>query len=222
MSGTRTTHVSNNARAKPLLAALALSGFGLFIAAPTPGNVGGCSGASASRPVAMGNIELPPMEAETPEYAYFDRGLCSHVCTRLMQCRSLCLSLSEQGRSQIRNAQGDVLECNDNTLYDPANIEALRGAFRVCVRERGGLRDFVEQGVQPPNPPEGVVFGLPQCPHACPCGMRENYAPVEWDVQTCGDAVLSLTCDQINGPGTIFGAFTNAPSECLSACKPCR
>ena len=212
MSGTRKTDASHTARSKPLFAALALSGFGLFVAAPTPGNVGGCGGANASRPIQPGNLEANP--PETPEYLYFDRGLCGHMCTRLIQCRSLCTSLSNPPEI-CRNPDGST---NETAIYEPQNASQLAQAFATCTRERGGIRDFVEQGNNASQP----VFGLAQCPHACPCGMRDNYAPVEWDVQTCGDAVLSLSCDQLNTSGTVFGAFTNAPPECLSACKPCR
>lgn len=187
---------------RPLPAALALSGFALFIAAPTPGNVGGCGGSAASTPIQPGNLSANP--PETPEHIYFDRGLCSHVCTRLIQCRSLCTALS-------RPPEG----CDDNTIYNPERAPDLAEAFRRCVRDRGGIRDFTEQG----NGSSTAVFGIDTCPHACPRGMRPGYNLTQWDVQTCGDAVLNLSCTQVNASGTVFGAFTNAPPECLSACQ---
>ncbi len=163
---------------RPLPAAVALSGFALFIAAPTPGNVGGCGGSAASTPI--------------------------QLCTRLIQCRSLCTALS-------RPPEG----CDDSTIYSPERAPDLAEAFRRCVRDRGGLRDFVEQG----NASSPAVFGIDTCPHLCPRGMRPGYNLTQWDVQTCGDAVLNLSCEQLNTSGTVFGAFTNAPPECLSACQ---
>lgn len=189
-------------RTRPLFAALALTGFGLFIAAPTPGNVGGCGGTHANTPIQPGDLTVNP--PETPEYLYFDRGLCSHVCTRLIQCRSLCGALS---------SPPDNCDDSEGFYNDGAR---LAEAFRRCVRDRGGLRESGMTG----SGQSVTIFGLAQCPHACPRGLRPGYALTEWDVQTCGDAVLNLSCEALHASGTIYGAFAYPPTECLSACQP--
>lgn len=80
-----------------------------FIAAPTPGDIGGCGGAD-------GNVDIPGAQAEA-EYDYFDQGLCSHLCFRLRECGVLCRSIQSPGA-----------DCNNES--ESAFIQCVRGNLR--------------------------------------------------------------------------------------------
>jgi hypothetical protein len=83
-----------------------------FIAAPTPGDVGGCGGANA-------NVDIPGSQSEA-EYDYFDQGMCSHLCFRLRECGVLCRSNSGAGP-----------DCTNDS--EPAFIQCIRGNIRQDI-----------------------------------------------------------------------------------------
>lgn len=80
-----------------------------FIAAPTPGDVGGCGSENA-------NVDIPGTQSEA-EYDYFDQGMCSHLCFRLRECGVLCRSISNPGP-----------DCTNDS--EPAFIQCIRGNIR--------------------------------------------------------------------------------------------
>lgn len=143
---------------------------GLFVSAPTPGNVGGCGGNLASQRVES-------------EQQFFEDGLCSHFCLRLMECGVLCTALANPPAG-----------CDNN------NPSAE--AFAMCVR--GEINSD--------------YFGVSRCPRSC--GMVGTFqGAYQWDVQACGDAVLSRTCNE-RGPGSIGNLFREVPEECAHVCRP--
>jgi hypothetical protein len=121
------------------LARLAVFGFAsLFIMAPTPGNVGGCS--SSSQQIQPGNVNADP--PETAEWMYFDQGLCAGFCWRLRDCGVLCSALNPAHPQYPQNCQNDAPE-----------------AYAQCVR------GVTVNNIQPLN---SGIFGIGECPHACP------------------------------------------------------
>src|SRR5262245_34090751 len=86
---------------RPLATLVALALASLFLAAPTPGNVGGCGSQSASTAIDVDAGRPPPgvspmdlgRPAPSDEYAYFDRGLCASFCLRLRECGTLCRAM---------------------------------------------------------------------------------------------------------------------------------
>src|SRR4051812_2161499 len=107
---------SRNAFNRPLVRLAAFAFISLFIAAPTPGNVGGCSGTSA------GNVIADPDGAGpgTAEFEFFDRGLCGHFCQRLSQCGVLCQSLANPPPG-----------CSDDS--GEAFYECMRGSLKPSL-----------------------------------------------------------------------------------------
>lgn len=53
----------------------------LFLAGPTPGDVGGCGGDQSDVPL--------PTDSQG-EYDFFDQGICQAMCYRLRACNMLC------------------------------------------------------------------------------------------------------------------------------------
>jgi hypothetical protein len=88
----------------------------LFIAGPTPGDIGGCGGSEASTPI-QGS-------AAQSEYDYFDQGLCAHICLRLRECGVLCRALQDPGPN-----------CDPNSPN--AYIQCIRGALRADIFHTG-------------------------------------------------------------------------------------
>lgn len=145
------------------LVRLALVAFAsVFMAAPTPGNVGGCTSSHASRDsvVMPGDTTLNP--PETAEYMFFDRGLCSHFCWRLRECGLLCAGLGRDEGTCDNDApetfqdcvrgdiRGDVFgfprcphSCPEGTTYVQAyewDVEACGHA--VLARSCGSIQDI--------------------------------------------------------------------------------
>ncbi|MDP3279282.1 MAG: hypothetical protein Q8Q09_29090 [Deltaproteobacteria bacterium] len=158
-----------------------------FIAAPTPGNVGGCGSSYASTPVAP----LPGNVSQTAEAAYFEQGLCAHFCRRLFDCGLLCRA---------------VVTAPANCETD-ANAQAI--AFHDCVHGENVLRtDVFGGGSCPKSCGRGSVFASDGS------GRPLVY---QWDVQVCGDAVLARSCSADNtDPSAIATTFTMPNSECAS------
>ncbi len=173
------------------LARLAAIGFAsLFIMAPTPGNVGGCSGGGGSTPVAAGS-----QPSQTPEYMYFDRGMCSGFCWRLYECGVLCQALNPA-----------------HPTYPSDCDHQPELAFAQCVRAEF-VRGPDGSMIQPLNT---QFFGLGQCPHQCPSGQFQT--AYEWDVQACSDAIQTRSCSS-SGGGSIGTTFMEGVSECTNICQ---
>lgn len=71
----------------------------LFIAGPTPGDIGGCGGDGSER--VIGDIGQA-------EYDFFDQGFCSHFCWRLRECGALCSALPNNGGPGCSNDSPDA------------------------------------------------------------------------------------------------------------------
>jgi hypothetical protein len=173
------------------LARLAAVGFAsLFIMAPTPGNVGGCSSSAGSHEVQHGNLQANP--PETAEWVYFDQGLCSGFCWRLRDCGVLCSALNPAD-------PGYPSACAADPTSQAANDAPE--TYTACIR--GALRaDF---------------FGVASCPHACP-GSSTFHTAYEFDVQACNDSVQQRSCSQ-SGPGSIGDTFREGVAECTNICR---
>ena len=74
---------------QPWFRLFAVSFVAIFVAAPTPGHLGGCSGGGGAP------VEAGTLANETPGYMYFDRGLCSSFCARLRECGLLCDAMNQ-------------------------------------------------------------------------------------------------------------------------------
>jgi hypothetical protein len=184
------THSHRSIRALAPIAVISI--LGLFIAAPTPGNVGGCSSSAGSERITGGDAGNP---METAEYMYFDRGLCSYFCERLREC------VDGQGVPAICK-----VVANPPDHCDANNTQV----FAQCVR--GQLR------------PE-FLAGVGTCPHSC-MGAGTFTGAYAWDVQACGDAVLTRTCDaamlvnnQASPSNAIGAVLLSPPNECLNVCR---
>lgn len=201
----RVASVSFARRPRASLATLMVAS--LFIAAPTPGNVGGCSGRASSTPIDAAALPpgidgaVPGAMAPTAEYAFFDRGLCASFCLRLRECGTLCI------------AMGQPAGCvNDST-----------DAYVMCMRGR-----YEPVGCNPASDagPCTLVGGLDprffegetRCPHSC-AGPERRPGPAvyslayEWDVQACGDAVAQTACADITR------VISAPPRECTNVCR---
>ncbi|MEI8254687.1 MAG: hypothetical protein WCJ30_03355 [Deltaproteobacteria bacterium] len=178
---------------RPLARIAAFSFAAMFIMAPTPGNVGGCSSVAGSQPVQPGN----PSIGETAEYMYFDHGMCAGFCWRLRECSVLC--------SVLNPAHPDYdAACGTG----PGAGNDSPAAFNMCVRATStpdGRTPFVLS-----------VFGIASCPHACPAGAY--HTAYEWDVQACSDAVIVRSCNQ-GGPGSIGDTYREGVAECTNVCR---
>jgi hypothetical protein len=75
----------------------------LFLAGPTPGDVGGCGGTLA-------NTSLPGNPDEQ-QYDYFEQGFCANMCLRLRSCGVLCLSLQGAGADCLNDSQQAYQQC---------------------------------------------------------------------------------------------------------------
>ncbi len=98
----------------------------LFLAGPTPGDVGGCGGSLAGTAL--------PGDPDQSQYDYFEQGLCANLCLRLRSCGVLCRSLQTPGPN-----------CSDDSLA--AYQQCLRGNIRadvfgsnMCPRSCGNYR----------------------------------------------------------------------------------
>lgn len=179
---------TEKARKSQILRALVLSSLSLpFIAAPTPGNIGGCGGSYAATPV------LPAAgTTQTAEEAYFEQGLCAHFCRRLLDCGQLCAAMSNPpagcGTDQAANAVAyyDCVHTTGNVLNP--SIFVVSSCNHSCPT--GTRFSYAADGRTP------LVY--------------------QWDVQVCGDAVLALSCGgDSNTPGTLAATFTFPPNECV-------
>ncbi len=112
---------------RPLHRLCAVAFVALFIAAPTPGDVGGCGGGAGNQRVMEGNLNANP--PETREYMYFDRGLCAHYCWRLYECNLLCDALTNPPEN-CRNNQ---------TAQQTAFFQCARGLDGTLSTAFGGL-----------------------------------------------------------------------------------
>ncbi len=83
------------------LAVLAIAS--VFLAAPTPGDIGGCGGSST-------NVLVPGSQTEA-EYDYFDQGMCSHFCFRLRECGVLCRSITGAGADCQNDSEAAFTQC---------------------------------------------------------------------------------------------------------------
>ena len=81
----------------------------LFLAGPTPGDVGGCGGSLA-------NSTLPGSPDEQ-QWDYFEEGFCASMCLRLRSCGVLCASIRQPGAGCLNDSQQAYTQC-------------LRGAIR--------------------------------------------------------------------------------------------
>jgi hypothetical protein len=166
----------------------------LFIAGPTPGDVGGC-GETAST-ITMN------------EYDYFDRGLCSSMCMRLRDCKVLCRS--------IRNGPADCVRretlaetCSapiTANCQDPCDPCYDVSVFQQCVR--GAIRTD--------------LFTLGTCPHDCRSYSGQySLQANEHDIALCGHVVNQMSCNALvaapGAPGT--GLIPNPPAECVGLCQ---
>lgn len=75
----------------------------LFLAGPTPGDIGGCGGDLADQP-------LPGVAAEA-EYDYFDQGFCAGLCYALRECGVLCLSVSPTPPNCVNESADAYRQC---------------------------------------------------------------------------------------------------------------
>lgn len=234
---------------RPIVRLAAVSFAALFVMAPTPGNAGGCSSTAGSQPVVPGN----PAAGETAEYMYFDHGMCAGFCWRLRECEVLCTVLNAAHPSYAAacappscalagdcgaTAWGRVClpgtnVCGCNTDADCVERRCDTGshrchnagndspeAYTMCVRAT------TTNGITPYVTPEapGRLFGVSECPHACPRGDDPIAHPLTyrsaygWDVQACLDAVVSRSCNQ-SGSGSIGTTFLDGVSECTNVCR---
>jgi hypothetical protein len=182
---TLTTAVSRKSQA---LRAIVLSSLALpFIAAPTPGNIGGCGGSYVATPVtpAAGT-------PQTAEEAFFEQGLCAHFCRRLLDCNQLCVAMTNPPAG-----------CGTDSM-------ATQIAYYDCVHATTPVLNPSIFGFTscPHACPLGKRFAY--------APDNRTPLVYQWDVQVCGDAVLALSCggDSVSG-GTIAAAFTLPPTECV-------
>jgi hypothetical protein len=207
---------------RPIVRLCAVAFAALFIAAPTPGNVGGCGSGAGGQEVAAGDTSLNP--PQTSEYMYFDQGLCSFFCLQLRNCSTmtepvLCdVVAGAQGCLPPNSACTDDSQCCfGNCLATAGGTSGQCGScnpfatnvYEMCVRQQVLRASIVGQTNYPST--------LSTCPHACPAGYTYHQA-YQWDVEACGDAILNLTCNP-TGPGSIGQTFQSAPSECLNVCQ---
>ncbi len=75
----------------------------LFLAGPTPGDVGGCGGGLANQAL--------PGNADEQEYDFFEEGFCANFCLRLRSCGVLCVSLSNPGAGCLNDSQMAYERC---------------------------------------------------------------------------------------------------------------
>jgi hypothetical protein len=125
---------TRSAFSRPLVRLALVAFAALFVAAPTPGDVGGCSSNA-------GLQQIPSLEGGTSgndrgEYLFHDQGLCSHFCWRLRDCGLLCQALPA----------------------DPMCLNDSARDFARCVR--GALRPEVFHGTAacPHTCPTGTRF----------------------------------------------------------------
>jgi hypothetical protein len=97
---------------RPLVRLALIAFAALFILAPTPGNVGGCSSS-------QGSAAIMPAPNQSVEWTFFDEGLCSAFCWRLCECGQLCNVISP------RPDHCDNSHC-DNTA-EPLFAQCVRG-----------------------------------------------------------------------------------------------
>ncbi len=179
---------ATNAHKSQVLRGLVLSALSLpFIAAPTPGNIGGCGGSYAATPV------LPAAgTTQTAEEAYFEQGLCAHFCRRLLDCGQLCVAMTTAPAdcaTNLASQQVAYYDCVHSTM--PVLNPSIFG-FTAC----------------PHSCPQGKRFAY--------AGDGRTPLVYQMDVQVCGDAVLGLSCGGDSASaGTIAAAFAIPPSECV-------
>ncbi len=223
---------------RPLARIAALSFAALFIMAPTPGNVGGCTSVAGSQPVAPGNLSV----GETAEYMYFDRGMCAGFCWRLRECGVLCQVMNPAHPMYAAGCQpppcASPADCG-GTAWGRACLPT-HGCGCTTDADCGGAHcDTVGQrcqGADNDSPaaytmcvrgtatPDGTtpwnaqLFHVGECPHACPARAGTYHSAYEWDVQACTDAVLVRSCTQ-SGPGSIGATYEEGVSECTNVCR---
>jgi hypothetical protein len=171
---------------RPLARTAALALLSVFIAAPTPGNVGGCGSDAASSPV-------QPSPPNSAEYVYFDQGLCSSFCLRLLECGVLCDSVQNRPEN-----------CG------PGNDTALREAFRECVR--GQLRrDFFGVDSCPHS-----CAGLGTFRQAYEWDVQVCSDTIL--TRSCEPGHFEGN-EFVAPPGSIGGTFSEVPGECVNVCR---
>lgn len=82
----------------------------LFIAGPTPGDIGGCGGDGKT------DVLGDPGQAQ---YDYFDQGFCAHFCWRLRECGALCSALPNNGGPGCTNESPEAF------------VQCVRGDIRA-------------------------------------------------------------------------------------------
>lgn len=163
-----------------------------FIAAPTPGNIGGCGGNLASTPVTphVGNTGV------SLESTYFERGLCAGFCQRLYECGFLCDALTVGG-----------LDCN--------NANDAAKAFYLCVHGTNTLRsELFGTDTCPKVCPSGTSFAYSSNGSAYVYQWDVQVCADATLARTC-------SIDS-NDPHSILSAFTLGSSECANpnVCRP--
>lgn len=100
------------ALSRPLVRLGLIAFVSVFVAGPTPGDVGGCTNNFAS---SEHQIQPSADGTRSAEFNYFDQGLCSHMCWRLAECELICSALNRPDT------------CDDTD-------ESLAEAIQACVR----------------------------------------------------------------------------------------
>lgn len=171
----------------------------LFIAAPTPGNVGGCGGNVYTQPIQIPNDSMG-RPTQTQEYAYFDQGLCAGFCQQLLNCGLLCSAM-------LNPPGGSPGACQ-------ADINLQRAAYEQCIRMNMAEDNAVpfQDGIFPTDGNGSIR----ECPHRCPAGTYTNRA-LQGDVIACSDAIMGLRCGT-TGAGSVAYTFRSGtlPAACVN------
>jgi hypothetical protein len=181
---------SSSSSFRVLARLVAVAGLSLFIAAPTPGNIGGCSGTAGSQPI-TGDTATH----KTAEYEYFDRGLCSYFCERLRECGATCSVLAHPPENCDSNSPAAFQQCVRGE-FKPQFTAGVTACPHDCSGGQTGTSGLFQGAYQWDVEACGDALLARSCE---PSGLNASGHP--------------------DNPGSIGAALKALPRECLNVCQ---